>query len=433
VVLLLGLTSLLTDVSSEMLTAVLPIFLILQLGLTPAQFGLVDGLYRGVSAVSRLAAGLISDRFGRPKLVASIGYGLSTLTRPLLLAAGSVGAVASLISVDRLGKGIRTAPRDAMIAGASARGDLGYNFGVHRAMDNVGAMLGPLVAFGVLLLLPGDFDAVFVVSTGFALLGLLVITVLVPGSRPQRPPRATKPTTTACGAARETGDDCPLWAANLRCRTCGSNARESAAHAESRLTKRDVVELLKSRTYLTRVGVAGLLTVFTVSDAFIFLSLLDRDENLARVFPLFAVGLALVYALLAVPVGRLADRLGRSRVYVVGHVVLLAVYAIVAGPLGTIPAVVATLVLMGLFYAATDGVLAAVVSSVLPDVSRASGLALAQTVVAMSAFVSSVVFGLLLGWTSPAWAYSVMAAGLIVGVFAARRMLVPSRPAAAVT
>jgi nitrate/nitrite transporter NarK len=104
-VLLLGFTSLFTDVSSEMITAVLPIYLVLQLGLTPAQFGLVDGLYRGVSAVSRLAAGVASDWLGRPKLVASIGYGLSAATRPLLLVASSVGSVAGLISVDRIGKG----------------------------------------------------------------------------------------------------------------------------------------------------------------------------------------------------------------------------------------------------------------------------------------------------------------------------------------
>lgn len=380
---LLGTTSLLTDISSEMITAVLPIFLTLQLGLSPAQFGLVDGLYRGGSAVSRLAAGVLADRFARPKLVASVGYGLSALTRPLLLVAGSVTSVAALVSVDRVGKGIRTAPRDAMIAGASSRRSLAGNFGVHRAMDNVGAMLGPLVAFGLLLLLPGNFDAVFVVSAAFAVLGFTVIAVLV-RDRPRAPTRL---------------------------------------QAQTRLQKADVVALLRSRRFVGRVALAGLLTIFTVSDGFIFLSLLQRDADLARVFPLFAVGLALSYAALAVPVGRLADRVGRSRVYVAGHVVLIAVYAVVGSSVGALPAVAVTLLLMGLFYAATDGVLAAVVSSVVPEVSRASGLALAQTVVAIAAFASSVVFGLLLGVLGPGLAYLLMGVGLLSGVLVAAWML----------
>ena len=182
-VVLLGFTSLFTDISSEMVTAVLPIFLVLQMGLAPSQFGLVDGLYRGVSSLSGLASGLLADWLARPKLVASVGYGLSAVTRPLLLVASSVTAVAGLISLDRVGKGIRTAPRDALIAHASPPADLGRSFGVHRAMDTVGAMLGPLVAFGILLLLPGRFDAVFVVSAGFALLGLAVVVLLVPERR----------------------------------------------------------------------------------------------------------------------------------------------------------------------------------------------------------------------------------------------------------
>ena len=387
-VVLLGLTSLFTDVSSEMLTAVLPVFLVLQLGLTPAQFGLVDGLYRGVSGVSTLAAGLVSDWLRRPKLVASVGYGLSALTRPLLLLTSTAVGVAGLVSVDRVGKGIRTAPRDAMIAAASEPADLAANFGVHRALDTVGAMLGPLVAFGILMVVPGQFDAVFVVSAAFALVGLAVIVLLVPG-RPAAAPGAAPPSATA----------------------------------GPRLTRADLTMLLRSRPFVRRVGLAGLVTVFTVSDAFVFLALLERDEDMAQLFPLLAVGVALSYTVFAVPVGRLADRWGRMRIYLAGHVALLCVYAVLVGSLGTVATAVASLVLLGLYYAATDGVLAAAVSSTLPEVSRASGLSLARTVVAVSAFVSSVGFGLLSGRWGADLAYLLMGLGLAVAIGAAATMV----------
>ena len=421
-VLLLGFTSLFTDISSEMITAILPIYLVLQLGLTPAQFGLVDGLYRGVSAVSRLGAGVLSDWLGRPKLVASVGYGLSAVTRPLLLVASSVVAVAGLITADRIGKGIRTAPRDAMIATASAPPDLGQNFGVHRAMDNVGAMLGPLVAFAVLWLLPGQFDAVFVVSAAFALVGLAVLVLLVPGRQGRSAARlpadaVDEPLTTSTGDAPLEGQGGAEGA------TPRGSGTTDPAPARPRLTRADLAALVRSRTFVTRVGLAGLLTLFTVSDAFVFLALLDRDASLARVFPLFAVGLALAYTVLAVPVGRLADRVGRMRVFLGGHVVLLVVYAIVGGPTGVVPAGIITLLLMGLFYAATDGVLAAAVSATLPEVSRASGLSLAQTVVAASGFASSVGFGLLLGWLGAGSAYLVMSLGLALAIAVAATLL----------
>ena len=139
------------------------------------------------------------------------------------------------------------------------------------------------------------------------------------------------------------------------------------------------------------------MTLFTVSDAFVFIALLDRDPNLVRAFPLFAVGVALAYAVLAIPVGRLADRFGRMPLYLAGHVALLAVYATLGTfRMGAVAATVVALLLLGLFYAATDGVLAAAVSAALPDVSRASGMSLTQTAVGVCGFVSSVGFGFLL-------------------------------------
>src|SRR4051812_13177539 len=150
-VLLLGTCSLLTDVSSEMVSAILPLYLVATLGFTPLQYGIVDGLYQGAAAVVRLGSGFLGDRFQRHKFVASVGYGLSALVKLGLALVGSAfGALSALILLDRTGKGIRTAPRDAMISLTASERHLGLAFGVHRAMDTAGAMIGPIIAFALL-------------------------------------------------------------------------------------------------------------------------------------------------------------------------------------------------------------------------------------------------------------------------------------------
>ena len=155
-VLALGAVSLVTDVSSEMVTAVLPLYLVLGLGLSPLGLGVVSGLYTGLTAVLRIVGGYLADRTERRKLIAGIGYGVSAVSRLGLLAAGtSLGAVSGALGADRLGKGLRTAPRDALISLSTPDGELGRAFGVHRAMDTLGAFAGPLLAFGVLALAPG--------------------------------------------------------------------------------------------------------------------------------------------------------------------------------------------------------------------------------------------------------------------------------------
>src|SRR5262249_21617078 len=159
----LGLTSLFTDISSEMVSTVLPVYLIFHLQASPLQFGIIDGLYQGASAPLRVVAGLAADRLRRLKEVAFLRYAVSSASRrPLPLAGSALGLVGGAILVDRLGKGIRTAPRDALISLNAAPDRLGLAFGVHRALDTGGALLGPLVAFAILAAAPGAYDAVFV-------------------------------------------------------------------------------------------------------------------------------------------------------------------------------------------------------------------------------------------------------------------------------
>ena len=184
-VIMLGLTSLFTDISSEMVATILPLYLLFDLHLSPAAFGVIDGLYQGAAALVRIFGGFAADRARRYKEVAVVGYGLSALARLGLLVVGSVWTlIAGVVMVDRLGKGIRTAPRDALISFNSPRAELGNAFGVHRALDTAGAMIGPVLAFGLLSIAPRAYDAVFVVSFCAAIVGLGILTLFVHNPAP---------------------------------------------------------------------------------------------------------------------------------------------------------------------------------------------------------------------------------------------------------
>ena len=374
-VVLLGLVSLLTDISSESVSAVLPLYLTAVLGLTPLAYGLVDGLYQGVSALVRILGGWLADRADRPKWVAFGGYGLSAVTKVFLLFAQSLGAVTTVITLDRLGKGLRTAPRDAMIAASTPSTSLGRAFGVHRALDTTGAAIGPLLAFSILWFVPGDYRGVFLASLAAAVLGLGLLALMVPDLRPRRASRRE--------AARPV---VPSWGA------------------------------LRDRRFGRVVAAAALLGVLTISDGFLYLSLQQRDHFAATWFPLLFVGTNIAYLALAVPFGRLADRFGRARVLVAGHLLLVGAYVCAATPAGGLRLTLATLALLGAFYAATDGVLAALTSQLVPADVRASGIATAQTVQALARFGSSLVFGALWTGLGRAAAVYAVAGALVVAV-----------------
>ena len=391
-VLAFGVVSLLTDVSSEAVAAVLPLYITAVLGMGPLAYGFVDGIYQGVSAAVRILGGWWSDSTKRPKWVAFVGYLASALSRVGLLLVSGFASITAVIAVDRLGKGLRTGPRDSLIATASDPGDLGRNFGVHRAMDTAGALAGPLLAFAVLAAIPlglGGYHAVFVFSLAFAVLGLIVLALVVPDLR------------TASGKA--TFSD--------------QGTRHRIALRLSDL----------SQPALRRVlAVAGLLGLVTVGDGFIYLSLSEAGSLATKYFPLLFVGTSAAYMALAIPLGRAADRVGRSRVFLIGHVALLGVYALTAsGVASGFWWVVFVLLLLGSFYASTDGVLAALATQSVPEESRASGIAAAQTVVALSRFACSLGFGLLWQLTSRESALWVMAAALAFGLLVAAFLLRP--------
>src|SRR3954451_9686911 len=183
-VVLLGLTSLVTDISSEMVVTVLPLYLVYVGGFTPLAFGLIDGLYQGATALVGLASGFIGDRWRRHKDVAASGYGLSAVSKLLLATIGTaVSGVGAIVPLDRIGKAIRTAPRDTMISLATPRDQLGTAFGVHRALDTTGAVLGPILAFAMLAVAPLAFHSLFLVSFCIALVGVALLVLFVDPQR----------------------------------------------------------------------------------------------------------------------------------------------------------------------------------------------------------------------------------------------------------
>ncbi len=376
-VLALGSVSLVTDISSEMITAVLPMYVIFTLGLSPLQFGELNGLYFGITALVRLAGGHAADRWQRRKLVAGSGYALSAVCKLGLLAAGSsVSALGAVIAADRTGKGLRTGPRDALISLSSTPETLGRSFGVHRALDTVGAFLGPLAAFGLLLANPNHYDTVFVASFCIASFAVVMLALLV-------------------------------------------RDRTEAVDQANPVSLGAALRLLLLPRF-RRVCIAALLLgVVALSDSFVYLLLQQRLDISAEYFPLLPLGTTASYLLLAVPFGHLADRVGRIRVFVGGYVALLSAYLMLFGPVGGVVLLLPTLALHGLFYAATDGVLMAAVGPMLPVQLRASGIALIQTGQSVALLASSVLFGAAWGRWGLHAALALAVASLAAAILAA--------------
>lgn len=367
----LGWTSLLTDISAEMVNAALPVYLVLYLRMSPLEYGAIDGMYNGLSvALVGLAAAFWADSTGRLKYVAVAGYGTSAICKLLLLAAGGMwGWILAIVWLDRTGKGIRTAPRDAILSLASSPSQLATSFAVHRALDAGGSLLGPLVAFAALWWLPTGYDVIWIISFGFALLGLAVLSLLV--RNPER------------GGQLQRGEGL---------------LKAGAA-------------LLFTRRFGMLASCGLLLSIVTISDGFIYLVLQEKGGIGAGLFPLFYVVTACFYMLLSIPAGVVADRLGRMPVLVAGYSVLGLIYLV----LMTLPgaglwSVAACLFLLGFFYAATEGVLMAMASALVPSEIRTSGLALMVTVVGLGKLISSVVFGWI--WQAYGIGHSLLAFGV---------------------
>ncbi len=349
----LGFVSLLMDVSSEMIHSLLPLFMVTTLGASALMVGVIEGLAEATALIVKVFSGVLSDYLGRRKGLAVFGYALGALTKPVFALASGAGIVLAARLLDRIGKGVRGAPRDALIADLAPPQIRGAAFGLRQSLDTVGAFVGPLLATGLMLLWADDFRAVFWVAV---IPGLLAVALLWAGiSEPDRPLLARR------------GN--PISRANLR--RLGS-------------------------AYWWVVAVGGVFTLARFSEAFLVLRAQQSGIALALV-PLVMVAMNVVYALAAYPFGKLSDRVGHGRLLAGGLLVLLAADLVLAGS-SHWSGVLAGVALWGIHMGITQGLLATMVADTAPSDLRGTAYGFFNLVSGLAMLLASVCAGLL--WDS---------------------------------
>lgn len=345
----LGFVSLLMDVSSEMIHALLPLFMVSVLGASALAVGLVEGAAESTALIVKVFSGALSDYLGKRKGLAVAGYALGALTKPVFALAPSVGWVFAARLIDRIGKGVRGAPRDALIADLAPPAIRGAAFGLRQSLDTVGAFVGPLLAVALMLAWANDFRAVFWVAV---IPGLAAVALLVFGVR--------EPERHADGAPRTN----PIRIDNLR-----------------RL----------GRGYRWVVALGALFTLARFSEAFLVLRAQQGGMPLAWV-PLVMVAMNVVYSLSAYPFGRLSDRVSHAKLLASGLAVLIAADLVLAsGDHWTI--VLAGVLLWGLHMGMTQGLLATMVADTAPADLRGTAFGFFNLVSGVAMLVASVLAG----------------------------------------
>ena len=374
----LGFVSLLMDVSSEMIHSLLPVFLVTSLGVSMLAVGLIEGAAEATALVLKVFSGVLSDWWGRRKPLAVLGYGLGALSKPLFAIAPTVGWVVTARLIDRVGKGIRGAPRDALVADLAPPGMRGAAFGLRQSLDTVGAFLGPLLAMGLMLLWANDFRAVFWVAVIPA--ALCVALLLVGVQEPER----------AASAVRTN----PIRRENLR-RLGGA--------------------------YWWVVALGAVFTLARFSEAFLVLRVQQGGLPLAWT-PLVLVLMNVVFALGAYPLGKLADSTRHTTLLAWGLVVLIAADALLAfSDRGA--AAWLGIALWGLHMAMTQGLLATMVADTAPADLRGTAFGMFNLVSGVALLVASGLAGLL--WDRLG-ASATFGAGILFATLALAGVLVQS-------
>ncbi|MFZ4530951.1 MAG: MFS transporter [Alsobacter sp.] len=347
----LGFVSLLMDVSSEMIHALLPVYLVTVMGASMVTVGVIEGAAEATASIVKIFSGALSDWLGRRKLLAAIGYGLAAFTKPVFPLAASVGWLVAARLVDRVGKGIRGAPRDALVADIAPPHLRGASFGLRQSLDTIGAFLGPLLAIGLMWLTASNFQAVFWVAVipAFMALALLLFAV----REPDRP-----------AGLRKVGF--PLSLPELR-----------------RL----------GTPYWLVVAVATVFTLARFSEAFLVLRAQGLGLPLLLV-PMVLVVMNVVYALAAYPAGVLSDRYNRLTVLLVGLVLLVAADLVLAFAPG-LPGVAMGVALWGLHMGMTQGLLATLVADTAPPELRGTAYGMFNLLGGLALLAASVVAGAL--------------------------------------
>jgi MFS family permease len=370
----LGLVSLFMDISSEMIHSLLPLFLVVTLGASASTVGLIEGVAESTALIVKVFSGVLSDYLGKRKALAVFGYALGALTKPLFAIAPSAAVVFTARLLDRVGKGMRGAPRDALVADLTPSSMRGTAFGLRQALDTVGALLGPLLAVGLMLLWGNNFRAVFWVAV---IPGMIAVALLLFG------------------------------------------VREPDRHVGEKRTnpiRRDNLRKL-SGAYWGIVGIGAVFALARFSEAFLVLRARQRGIPAAYV-PLVMVGMNLVYSGSAYPFGRLSDRINHGALLSLGLIVLVAADLVLATN-GDWLTVAVGVSLWGLHMGITQGLLATMVAGAAPEDLRGTAFGFFNLVSGIAMLIASAIAGLLwdsFGASFTFYAGAVFAALALMGV-----------------
>lgn len=395
----LSAVSLLTDVSSEMIYPLLPVFITTVLGASVATVGAIEGAAESTASILKLASGWWSDRVRRKPLVL-FGYGLAAVARPLMGIAASVSQVLAIRLLDRVGKGVRSSPRDALLADSVAPGQRGRAFGFHRAADNMGAVIGPLIAWALLQSESVPLRSVFLWAAVPGLLSIVILVLFV-----REGPRASVAAASANASALAGTPS-----------NASFNAEPSAAPHAALLS----APLGKPfRSYLL---VLLLFTLGNSSDAFLLLRATELGVPVALVPVLWAM-LSLVKSLSSTPGGALSDRLGRKPLIVGGWLIFAVVYLLL-GQATAAWHVWALFVVYGLHFGMTEGVEKALVADLVPAARRGAAYGWYNLTIGLGALPASLLFGLIWSRYGAASAFA-LGATLALTASVGLLMLVP--------
>jgi MFS family permease len=369
----LGFVSLFADISSEMVHALLPVFLVTALGASTVTVGIIEGVGEATASISKLFSGWLSDRFGKRKALTVIGYTLGALSKPLFAVAPTASWVFFARFSDRIGKGIRGAPRDALVGDLAPPGLRGAAYGLRQSLDTVGGFTGPLLAIALMALFADDFRLVFWIAV---VPGLIGVAILIFGVREPEPAR---------DAPRPSSERAPIRRMDLK--GLGS-------------------------LFWGVVAVAAVLTLARFSEAFLILRAQDAGLSLALV-PLVLVVMNIVYAASAYPMGALSDRTARRAVLAAGFAVLiLADILLAVAP--NVWLVMAGIGLWGLHMGMTQGLLAALVAEALPQAVRGTAFGVFHFVTGVALLLASLIAGFL--WQAVGPSFTFMAGGVFTAI-----------------
>jgi MFS family permease len=376
---ILGFVSMFMDISSEMVHGLVPVFLVSVIGANAMTVGFIEGFGEGLALIIRVFSGTLSDRLGKRKIIIVSGYLMGTLTKPLFAVATGVGAVFTARSLDRIGKGLRGAPRDALIADFTPSHQRGSAYGLRQSLDSLGAVLGPLIAVALMILTSNDFRLIFWLAVIPGIIAVTILVIFV--HEPETPPFKFE------------------W---------------------KKFWKGNISGL--GISFWIVIGLGIVFTLARFSEAFLLLRAKDIGAS-ASMVPIMLVIMSLVYAIGAYPIGRLSDRIGRTGLLSVGLLVLIISDFVLAMATDIIYVSLGS-ALWGLHMALTQGLFAALVADTSGEKNRGTAFGIYGLVTGIAILVASVIAGWLWDQFGPPvtfYAGACFSLITLVGIFTLRK------------